>query len=72
MDIRYSCNQRDFKRYTTEETQNGKVAKKLSLLMKTRNTEAVENKKHRTLSNLGMDSSRTNTALFSHQRKRKH
>ena len=22
MDIRYSCNQRDFKRYTTEETRN--------------------------------------------------
>ena len=22
MDIRYSCNQRDFKRYTTEEVRN--------------------------------------------------
>ena len=29
MDIRYSCNQRDFKRYTTEETRKEFLIEKL-------------------------------------------
>ena len=29
MDIRYSCNQKDFKRYTTEETRNEFLIEKL-------------------------------------------